>query len=1122
MTTIGEWLTSLGLNEYSDLFVANAIDVSILGELTEKDLKEIGIPLGHRRKILKAIGRGDAPPIAIDPDTSTPQFPPPFDAGPQRRQLSVLFCDLVGSTALSARLDPEDTRSVIACYQTCIAETVAKHNGVIARYMGDGALVYFGYPRAREDDTEQAVHAALALIDEIPRLKTKIDIPLQGRIGIATGTVVIGDVLSTDTGSHEQAAIGDAPNMAARLQSLAEPGTIVVCPSTRQLTLGYFNYRDLGKQILKGWSEPIQVWQAIGATGVENRFQAQHPTVLSPLIGRDEEVELLMRRWQAVRQGAGRAVLVTGEPGIGKTHIVRAAESLLDGEAHTTLSYLCSTHHTNSALYPFTSQLERAARFERSDSALMRRSKLEFLVSEFGLNESQIEVLSSLLSLPANPSHLLKSSTPQKRKEATFTAIFAVFESLARRKPTFIVFEDIHWIDPTSLELLTLMIERLPEQRLLLAMTARPEFLPPWPSHAHVSTILLTRFNRVEGAMLVQRVAGGKPLPHEVVAEILARTDGVPLFVEELTKALLESGQLLEQPDGYVVERSLPHLIIPATLHASLISRLDRLSAAREVAQIGAVIGREFSYELLSAIAGLPKKPLDDALEQLTLSELIFRRGVLPQAVFSFKHALVRDAAYEGLLKSRRAQLHGSLANVLESNFRDIIEAQPEIMAHHLIEAGFTERAIPWWRRAGIIAAQRSAHVEAIAHFRRGVDAVHRLGGRAPTDRMELDLLMAMGPCLIATQGPARSDSVAMFTRAHELCERLGDPPEYLQVMFWLATASVMRGELPRAQETVAALLDRAESRGDHAALLNALRGKAMILMFMGRITEAAAAIERAFAAYSTSSEEERLAARAAGQDAGVADLALMSWTLWLTGKPDTATKRITAALQRADAIVHPPSQAYANYYASILYAMLGRYQQANDHASCCVILSHAHGFRQWHDLSRTVANICIAQLDPSSNVIDEAKAALKEYGQAGYQLGITALHALMCSAMLARGDADGVIDLLESSFSTVEHNSERLFEAELYRLKGRAIERLGGANAVRDCTALLERALGTARQHEARSLELRAANDLALVLRSQRKRDAALAVLEPICSSFTEGADTDDLVAARATLATL
>jgi predicted ATPase/class 3 adenylate cyclase len=1119
MATIVDWLASIGLDEYGDRFVANAIDVSILDELTEQDLKDLGIPLGHRRKILKAIGSG-ATQIKTAEQSASPLPLPASEHDPQRRQLSVMFCDLVGSTALSASLDPEDVRNVIARYQNCIAETVAKHNGVIARYMGDGALIYFGYPQAREDDTEQAVHAGLSLIDAIARLTTDVGTPLQVRIGIATGTVVVGDVLTTDTGSREYAAIGDAPNLAARLQSLAEPGTLVVCPNTRQLTHGYFNYRDLGTATLKGWAEPIQVWQAVGATGAENRFQAQHPSALTPLIGRDEEVDLLMRRWQTVAQGSGRAVLVSGEPGIGKSHVVCAADDLLGHDAHTTLSYLCSAHHANSSLYPFISQLERAAGFERGDSAATKLSKLDLLFFESGLTETDIAAIATLLSLPGDAS--LEMLTPQKRKEATFAALFALLESLAKRQPVFIIFEDIHWIDPTSLELLTLLIERLPRMRVLLVMTARTEFAPPWPSHAHVSTILLTRFNRDDGAALVERVAGGKPLPQEVMTEILSRTDGVPLFVEELTKALLESGQLQEQSDRYIVERSLPYLTIPATLHASLIARLDRLSAAREVAQIGAVIGREFSYELLSAIAGFPKTKLDEALEQLTQSELVFRRGVAPQAVYSFKHALVRDTAYEGLLKTRRAQLNATLANVLERNFPEIIAVQPEIMAHHLMEAGLVERAIPWWLRAGVSAAQRSAHIEAIAHLRRGVDAVHRLGPEAHTDRTELDLMMAMGPCLIATQGPAGSDAMAAFTRARALCERLGDPPEYLQVMFWLVTASVMRGELPRAQETIGALLERAEERGDRAAMLNALRGTAMILMFTGRITEADTTIERAFAAYSDSSEEDRLAARAAGQDAGVADLALMSWISWFVGKPDTAVEHITAALQRADAMLHPPTQAYANYYAAILYALLGRHGQANAYANRCAVLSEMHGFRQWIGLVRTVANICTAQLHPSSNAIDEARAALTGYGKTGYQVGITALHVLFCTVMLARGDADNAVELLDAGFATVETNSERLFEAELYRLTAKAVELSGRPDAPAEAMALLERALKTARQQHAKTLELRAAHDLALLLRAQGKRETAFEILGPICQWFTEGAATGDVTAARATLTTL
>ena len=669
---------------------------------------------------------------------------------------------------------------------------------MIARYMGDGVLAYFGYPQAHEDDAEQAVRAGLALVDAVANLRTDVDAALQVRIGIATGTVVVGELLIGEGAAQEQAVVGETPNLAARLQTLAEPGTVLICPSTRRLTGGHFDYRDLGPLALKGWAEPIPVWQVLGTSGVESRFEAMHKTKLPPLFGREEEIELLLRRWRHATQEEGRVVVLTGEPGIGKSHIALALDERLQSEPHITLRYFCSAHHTNSALFPFIGQLERAAGFERSDSPTEKLSKLDVLVAQSTADPEHVAVLANLFALPASDRYRLQELSPQKRKEKTFAALLAQLDGLAARQPVFMIFEDIHWIDPTSLELLAAIVEHVPQLRVLLLVTARPEFTPPWPSYPHMTTIPLTRLGRRDGAALVERVTGGKTLPKEVMDEILARTDGVPLFIEELTKTVLES-ELLQERDGhYVLERPLPSLAIPTTLHASLMARLDRLAPVREVAQIGAVAGREFHYELLNAVAGLPRERLEEALGQLVRSELIFRRGEIPHAVYTFKHALVRDAAYAGLLKSRRVHLHAAIANALEQQFPEIVQTQPETLAHHLTEAGLIEKAIGYWLQAGKNAALRSANLEAIAHLQRGIEVTGRLPAGEGKDRSELDLQLVLGPCLIATQGPAASKAVATFARARELCERLGEPPE-------VSSGDVLAGDRERRAGRVAA-----------------------------------------------------------------------------------------------------------------------------------------------------------------------------------------------------------------------------------------------------------------------------------------------------------------------------
>jgi tetratricopeptide (TPR) repeat protein len=845
-----------------------------------------------------------------------------------------------------------------------------------------------------------------------------------------------------------------------------------------------------------------------------------HKTKLPPPFGREEEIELLLRRWRHAKEGEGRAVLLTGEPGIGKSHIALALEERLQDEPHVTLRYFCSAHHTNSALFPFIGQLERAAGFERGDSVEQKQSKLERLVSQSTGDPEHAAILANLLALPAGDPYRLQELTPQQRKEKTLMALAGQLEGLAARQPIFAVFEDVHWIDPTSLELLSAIVERAPKLRALLLLTARPEFTAPWPSYPHMTTMQLARLGRREGAALVERVAGGMALPTQVMDEILARTDGVPLFIEELTKTVLESGLLQKRDGQYVLDRPLPSLAIPTTLHASLMARLDRLAPVREVAQIGAVAGRDFHYELLNAVAGLPKDKLEEALSQLVQAELIFCRGAVPHAVYTFKHSLVRDAAYAGLLKSRRGHLHAAIANALEQQFPGTAVTQPETIAHHLTEAGLIEKSVGYWLQAGQSAALRSANVEAIAHLEHGIEGTGRLAAGESKDRSELDLQLVLGPCLIATHGPAASKALATFTRARELCERLGQPPEYLQVLFWLATASVVRGELPQALEAIAGLPSAAEARGNRGAMLNGIRGQAMILMFMGRIVEAREALERALELFAAIGEDDRMAARAAGQDAGVAMLVLMAWVSWIIGQVDEAVARMDAALERADEVQHAHTHAYAWYYASVLHALRGEPAIAKSYAERCLGISDQHGFRQWLGLARAIRGICAAALDASGSRLDEVNAALEEYESAGYQLGITAQFVLLCPVLLRRNDVETALEVIDHGLSIVGRNSERFFEAELYRLKARALLMRGGAEG--EAESLLDQALRTARGQQARSLELRAATDLARLRMKQGKRGEARDVLASTYGRFSAGFDTPDLAEAKTILAQL
>src|SRR5215472_11618301 len=693
----------------------------------------------------------------------------------ERRQLTVLFCDLVGSTALAARLDPEDLREIIGAYHRCVADAVGRFGGFVAKYMGDGVLVYFGYPQAHEDDAEQAVRAGLALVDGVGRLQTPE--PLRVRVGIGTGEVVVGDLITSGDG-QERGVVGETPNLAARLQALSEAGTVVIGPQTRRLLGDLFECRDLGAVEVKGFPEPVHAYAVVRESAVESRFEALHGAVLTPLVAREEEIDLLQRQWHRAKGGEGRVVLLSGEPGIGKSRLAAALQERIENEPLTRMRYFCSPQRQDSALHPFIAQLERAAGFEREDTVEVKLDKLTVLAP---VSPEDGALLAELLSLPTEGRFPPLQLTPQRKKEKTFEALLRQLEALARQRPVLMLFEDVHWIDPSSRELLDLIVERVPRLPALLLITFRPEFQPPWSGQAHVTVLVLNRLDRREGTVLVRRVVGTEALPGEVVEEIVKRTDGVPLFVEELTKAVLEGGDA-GTPSSRVGATG-PN--VPATLHASLMARLDRLgSAATEVAQVGAALGREFPYELLAAVAQRGAAELDAALDQLVVAGLAFRRGTPPQATFLFKHALVQDAAYGTLLRGKRQELHGRVAHVLEKQWPETAETQPELLAHHCAQAGLVERAIAYYARAGQRAVARSAMAEAIAQLTKGLELLTSLPDSVSRQRQELELQIALGRALTVTQGYAAPAAGETYARARALCEQLGRPPEIVPVLY--------------------------------------------------------------------------------------------------------------------------------------------------------------------------------------------------------------------------------------------------------------------------------------------------------------------------------------------------
>ena len=1117
---VGDWLRGLGLEQYEAAFRDNAIDDSILPSLTADDFKDLGVVIvGHRRKLLDAAAvlRANAEAKAAA------AFPAPGGAvmeAAERRQVTVMFSDLVGSTALSANLDPEDLHEIIAAYQKCVAETVRRFGGFVAKYLGDGVLVYFGYPQAHEDDAEQAVRAGLELIRAVTELKTHAQ--LQTRVGIATGTVVVGDLIGSGA-AQERGIVGETPNLAARLQDTAEPDMVIIAEGTRKLLGNLFDLQELAARELKGIAGPVRAWAALRASPVESRFEALHAANLTALVGREEETELLLRRWAKAKSEQGQVVLISGEAGIGKSRLTAALLERLGREPYRRLRYFCSPQHTDSAFYPIIARIERAAGLTREDSVQAKLDKLDAALAITATPLEDAALIAEMLSLPNDGRYPALALTPQLRRQKTIDALLAQMEALAQQSPLLMIVEDAHWGDPTSLEVFGQAVDRIPALRALLLVTFRPEFEAPWVGRPYVTSLTINRLAERDVSAMIDRVVGNKLIPTGIRNDIIDRTDGIPLFVEEMTKAVLES-----ENEG-VGQRTVaavpsPALAVPATLHASLMARLDRLGPAKEIAQMGAAIGREFSHALLAAVVRKPEAELNAALDRLVAAGLLFRQGEPSRPTYLFKHALVQDAAYGTLLREPRRALHARIAETIESQFSEIVEAQPETLARHCAEAGLIEKAAGLWGKAAQRSLARSALVEAVEQLTRALAQIETLPPTPARRREQIRLQVALITPLLHVKGYAAPETMAAAERARLLigqAEALGEPPEDPLLLFsalygsWVATYVSFDGNL--LCDLAAQFLALAEKQVTKAPLMIGHRLVGVSLLNAGEIAQSRPHLDRAIALYNP--EEHRPLATAFGADARVAALSFRGPALWMLGYPDAARADAAYAIEDAREIGQAASLMNALAVASIPYIFSGDYAKATAALDELFDLADEKGTFFWKYGVMLRRGELLALAGKASEAVQTINAGISAFRSTGASIFVPWWLAHLATSNAELGQFDEAWRCLDEAMSTVERTREKWCEADVNRIAGEIA--LKSAEP-KQAQAYFERALELAGKQQAKSWELRAATSLARLWRDQGRRAEARELLSPIYGWFTEGFDTRDLREAKALLDTL
>ena len=1119
MQQVAAWLEKLGMSEYAGRFAENRIDFSVLRDLTDQDLKELGVVLGDRKKLLRAIGELDA----VASEASGTAVPPaPRDAA-ERRQLTLMFCDLVGSTALSTQLDPEDLRQIIGAYHRCCAAIVERNGGFVAKYMGDGVLVYFGYPQAHEHDAERAVQAGLALVEAVPKLVTAAGLPLQVRVGVATGLVVVGDLIGSGE-AQERGVVGETPNLAARLQGIAEPGMLVLAEGTRRLLGNLFELKDLGAKDLKGIAGPVQAWAAIRASSVESRFEALRGDGAVALVGREHEFDVLMQRWSRAKTGEGQAVLICGEAGIGKSRLTAAGLERIAAEPHARLRYFCSPQHIDSAFYPVIGQVERAAGLAREDTSQARLDKLDAMLAKTSTSREDAALLAEMLSLPNDGRYPALVLTPQQRRERTLDALITQVAATARSTPVLMIFEDAHWADPTSLEVLGRAVERLAGLRVLLIVTFRPEFAAPWTGRPQVTSLAIGRLAQDDVGAMIDRVAGKRALPASLRRDIVERADGIPLFVEEMTKAVLEAeGE--GEARGTAAAVPSPALAVPASLHASLMARLDRLGPAKEMAQIGAAIGREFSHALLASVAGKPEAELGAALDRLQTAGLLFRQGVPPRATYLFNHALVQDAAYGTLLREPRRTIHARIAEAFEHQFPEIAESQPELLALHCTQAGLIEKAAGLWGKAGQRALARSALKEAAEQLARALDQIASLPGTAALRRKQIELQIDLANALIHTKGHASPETKESFEQARLLIERAearGEPPDDPLVLFsvlygfWVGNRMAFKGDV--ALGLAAQFLELARIQHATVPLMLGHLLMGISLSLVGDVTEGRAHLDRAIALYDPS--EHRPLATRFGHDIRASALAWRALALWMLGYPEAALADVEHALKDAREIGHAATSMFALSHTALALIHCGKQVAANALVGELVALADSKGTVYWKSYGLLLQGWLLAQTGRASEAVSITPAAITAMRSTGATAYAPWYFSYLAKAYAELGQFDDARRCIAEAMTAVETTKERWCESDIHRIAGEIALMSPDAEAA-SAEAYFERALSVARAQKAMSFELRATMSMAQLWRDQGKERQARDLLAPVLARFTEGLDTRDPIEAKALLGT-